>query len=125
MPHTIQADELTSEFHTIFEAGSAYFVAYTFLFGCVAVHNTISIMLAHTSRTKYQPFSRLYLFTIVSLVAMALIAVTPHQKLVNLKKGALGLTIAVALLQSGFLVILIREVAGILGISVFLTKQTV
>ena len=125
MPEVVQADEVTSFFHEVADQGSAYFVTYALLFGCVAVHNTINIMLAHTSRMKYQPFNKLYLFASFALTAMALIAATPGQQSINMSTACFWLFVVVAGLQWTWIMVLIREVTQILDISVFLTKQSV
>ena len=125
MPRPIQADEITSTYHNVFELGQHQYVIYALLFGLVAVHNCILIMLAHTSRTKYQPFNKLYLFAACSVITMSLIAATPGQTVLNMRKDSVWLTVVVCLLQCTFVVLLIREISNTLGISVFQTKQTV
>ena len=56
---------------------------------------------------------------------MALIAATPGQQSVNMSTASLWLFFVVVGLQWTWILVLIREVTQILGISVFLTKQTV
>jgi len=107
------------------QTGQGYFIIYSLLFGSIAVHNTIGIMLAHVSRSKYQPFTKLYLFAIVALGTLALAATVLETSAVSMKVGAMIITAVVAALQWSYLVLLIKEVSTILGISVFTTKQSI
>ena len=71
----IQVNEQTSEnFDKLGDYGQRYFATYALLFIFATVHNTIRIQLAHTTLTKYHPFSKLYLFIILALLATAIAA---------------------------------------------------
>ena len=50
-------------------------MTYALFFIFVIVHNTIRIQLCHTSLMKYHPFSKLYLFAIISLLVTCVVAV--------------------------------------------------
>lgn len=71
-----QVNEYTSENYKLLgDYGQKYFMTYSLLFIFVVVHNTIRIQLCHTSLMKYQPFSKIYLFAIVSLAITTIVTV--------------------------------------------------
>lgn len=115
------SEESSKHYKELGDYGQMYFMTYALLFIFVAVHNTIRIQLAHTSLTKYQPFSKLYLFASISLIATGICAIVTDGE-ANVRLAVLIITIAVAVFQWTFLVIVAREITSILGISVFLTK---
>jgi len=98
---------------------------YAFLYGYVAVHLSINIMLAHITHSKFNPYGKLYAFAIIALSILAIGASVQHTKAINVEKSVLGLTIVVTLSYWVYVSALIYELAHLLGISVFLTKQTV
>ncbi len=71
----IQVNKETSEHYELLgDYGQKYFVTYALLFIFITVHNTIRIQLAHTTLMKYHPFSKIYLFAIIALLTVAVIA---------------------------------------------------
>ena len=66
--------EMSENFEDLGDYGQKYFMTYSLLFIFVIVHNTIKIQLAHTSHTKYHPFTKIYCFTIISLLVTAIVA---------------------------------------------------
>lgn len=121
----IQVSEEASEhYKELGDYGQAYFIVYALLFIFITVHNTIRIQLAHTSLTKYQPFSKIYIFASISLLGTAVAAVVTDGE-ANVRLAILIITICVFIFQWLFLIKVAREITSILGISVFLTKQTV
>mmetsp|Transcript_13834 Transcript_13834/g.16483 ORF Transcript_13834/g.16483 Transcript_13834/m.16483 type:complete len:81 (-) Transcript_13834:223-465(-) len=73
---------------------------------------------------KYHPFSKIYMFATVALLITATVAVVTDGD-ANVRLAILVITIASAVFQWAFLIVVAREITSILGISVFLTKQTV
>ena len=39
---------------------------------CVMVHQTICIQIAHVTLTKFNPFTKLYIFAVAAVAAMAI-----------------------------------------------------
>jgi len=64
------------------------------------------------------------MFATVALLITATVAVVTDGD-ANVRLAILVITIASAVFQWAFLIVVAREITSILGISVFLTKQTV
>ena len=82
-------------------------------------------MLAHVTRQKYQPFSKLYVFAFSVLLTLAVVGYVPGLSMFSIRESVMGLTGLVAMLQWVFIMLLIHEVTSILDIRVFVTKQSV
>lgn len=52
--------------------GSSYFMIYLIFYLCVMVHQTICIQIAHVTLTKFNPFTKLYIFAVAAVAAMAI-----------------------------------------------------
>ena len=99
-------------------------MTYALLFIFVTVHITIHIQLAHTTLSKYHPFSKIYVFASISLLTTVVCASVSNGE-ANVRLAILVITITTAVLQLVFLIIVTDEISKILDISVFLTWQTV
>lgn len=120
----IQVNEETSKNYKLLgDYGQKYFMTYSLLFIFITVHNTIRIQLAHTTLMKYHPWSKIYLFATLSLLATAITAVATDGE-ANVRLSILIITCITALLQWVFLIIVANEITNILKIKIFLTKQT-
>lgn len=72
----IQVNKDVSEnYELLGDYGQKYFMTYSLLFIFVTVHNTIRIQLAHTTHSKYHPFTKLYCFATISLLITAIVSV--------------------------------------------------
>ena len=70
-------------------------MTYALLFIFIAVHNTIRIQLAHTSLSKYHPFSKIYLFATISLIVTGALAAASDGE-INVRLSILVITIVTA-----------------------------
>ena len=73
---------------------------------------------------KYQPFSKIYTFVNISLVTTAIVSALTKGE-ANVRIAILAITIATSVFQWMFLIRIAHEITKVLGISVFLTWQTV
>lgn len=79
--------------------------------------------MAHTTLMKYHPYSKLYLFTCAWLLLTAIIAAARDGD-ADVRLSILILTCFIGLMQWVFLFTVAYEITSILGIAVFVTKQT-
>jgi hypothetical protein len=54
--------------------GQSYQIVYMALFSMVVVHQTVCIQLAHVTKQAYNPWTKLYLFVVSSILFMIVIS---------------------------------------------------
>jgi len=96
---------------------------YANLFAFVMTHITIWIQLCHVSKQKYQPFIKLFIFTLVALIVAG--AASTQTESVDTRQTMLGVLAIVMVFQWIFIFVAMYEITSTLDISVFKTKQTV
>lgn len=121
----VQVNEITSENYKLLYASGHqdFFMTYALLYIFITVHSTIRIQLVHTSLMKYHSFGKIYIFASLWLLITAIVAAAKDGD-ADVRLSILILTCIVAMLQWVFLFTVAHEITTILGISVFLTKQT-
>lgn len=86
------------------------------------VHQTMSIQLAHCTKSKYWPWGRMINFVISAMLVITLISYLRNGD-VNFKLCITLLCGVTVVFQWQFILSIIGEITTILGIEVFTTKQ--
>lgn len=91
------------------------------LYVVVTVHQTISIQLAHTTRQKYNPWTKLTISVSIALITFSVISYFRNGDF-NTKLAMAVLTGIASVAQWQFIISIVGEMTQILDIEVFLTK---
>lgn len=108
--------------HDSLEYGQAYQTVHSLLYIFMIVHQTMSIQLAHCTKSKYWPWGRMINFVISAMLVITLISYLRNGD-VNFKLCITLLCGVTVVFQWQFILSIIGEITTILGIEVFTTKQ--